>query len=85
MANVLKFDKSEMEETAKAVIRFNKYAKDDSVENVVARMERVAFDTFHTEDHGYVRTYGFVLSAYRMPNDTTVHILSSVASHLFND
>jgi hypothetical protein len=83
MANKLIFDNEKMLAVARIVKRFNEYVYDDTVETIVARMECVAHETFHTAKQGYVGTGGFVLSAYNLAlrdgGEDAIYIYPSVS------
>ena len=78
----LKFDDAELRDVARAVIRYNPFAKSDSIEGVVAEMRRCALERI-----GYVSTYGFVLTTFRLYGDEGdgLGVKASVAAHLFSE
>lgn len=62
----MKFDRDNLIAVAAAVKTFNKYAKDLTIAQIVARMESVAFTEFHRKG-AYAATSGFILTRYIDP------------------
>jgi hypothetical protein len=78
------FDQDNLERVAQAVIRFNPYQRNNSVESVVSHMRSIAYGSLATGDV-YVATGGFMLTAFRPTYDPSqVHIRASVADHCFD-
>jgi hypothetical protein len=78
-----KYDEPEMLTVAKAVIRFNKYAKGDTPANVVAMMKRHA-ESVLSERDSYLSIYGFVLTSFTFAHGEGRGIKASVAASLFD-
>jgi len=84
---ILHFDDEQMIRVAKAVIRFNKYAKGYTVEDMVEDMKSCAYQTFSTRCDGYVCTRGYVLTGYNMHGDTDRpgHVYASISVDILDD
>ena len=90
MNSAIRFDRAEFTNVARAILALNKYAAGDTVENIVARMESIAYYYDPSAPSGapgnawnsYVATYGFVLTGYRM-QDGTRGIKASVCASFF--
>jgi hypothetical protein len=87
---MLKFDRSEFRNVARAILAHNKYAKGDTIDNIVSRMESLAHyydpNAPHSGQgnawHSFVATYGFLLLGY-IDQEGNHCIKAAVSDHLF--
>jgi pyridoxal/pyridoxine/pyridoxamine kinase len=78
---MLRYDESEFRAVAGAVLRFNPYAQNETIESVVKRMTDIVHDV---AEAGYVSTFGFVLTGFNSHADGARCVRASVSASLFD-
>lgn len=82
IGHFFRYDRENMEETARAVIKHNRSLAGSRVDDVVMHMIALAEDNLAGGRGGYAGTYGYILSVYLYPGTDEPAIHASVAAHL---